>query len=550
MSEQQLKNFNDIADLQDELLNIDINDEHSLDLLYQKLSISELLKNKWTFRSVLVSIYTCYLSRPHSHMRYIELFIKIAKLPLNTYTSDDYVLSFTNNFFLYQLLLVGLVNISSIYELSSRSTKMVKYFYPEIKEKYPNLPTLEKSTFGHIIKYVKQAGYEINDNDTQEIINKFIELRAKGENPDAVALSIRHDDIERLQQLLYQTNTPVDKKIEHSIFERFIFINDDYSPSLIEYAAFFGSIECFKFLYQKLESFPQNLSQFAVAGGNYEIIHLCEQEKIQFDDESLMVSIRFFRSEITSYIEENFNVQKTIDDASKAIVYYNLRALMDCEPIIREDPNRRNTRGYTLLTLACLNGDQDIINYLITTFSDKIDINTPTTQGETPLSYAAEFGHYELVKYLVSFPNININSTSKSGITPLMYAIRQGHLNVVKFLASLPKIKILDDSAKIFSILELSVESNKLDIVKYVWNTLVFDNMDESKKKFLRNNFYFKFQMQLSLHVAMQNESKEIIDFLGSIFPEITNEYIHIYNSTHESNETKSSNEYEEEEEK
>ena len=80
--EQQLKNFNDIADLQDELLSVDINDDNSLDPIYQKLTTSPLLHSKWTFRSVLVSIYTCFLCRPHSGMKYVNFFIQKLKIKI------------------------------------------------------------------------------------------------------------------------------------------------------------------------------------------------------------------------------------------------------------------------------------------------------------------------------------------------------------------------------------------------------------------------------------------------------------------------------------
>lgn len=556
-ADQQLKNFMAVADLQDELLNLDFRDESVINSFIKKLSSSPLLDSKWTFRSVLISIYTCFLSRPLSDFDYINLFIEIAKNPKNSFSSDDYIINFTNKFFIYQLYKSGLVNIKSIYDESFRSSNFCLYFYPEISSYYPDSILVKHTDFITDIRdNIISSGYQLDIKDSQSCLDKFFEFRSKGTSPNPVALAIRCDDVERLQQLLSQTNTSFNSIIEKSIFERFVFINsNDLSkdPILIEYAAFFSSIKCFKFLYQQSDYLPQSLATFAVAGGNYEIIHLCELGKVQFDDNSLMISIRFFRSELTEYLEDNFEIKKTVNDVSKSLIFYNLQALIDCKSVIYEDPNKRDSNGYNALSLSSLNGDLDIINYLILTFGSKIDVNAKNKYKNSPLYDAAGHGHFEVVKYLCSIPeidiniqndknnhtalhhaaekgylniveflcslpNIDINANSDGNYLPIDAAFQYGHIDIINFLASLPDIVIYDENNRKYSILEYSIMSRRVEVVKLAWD-LICKTIDksvkiENKDDFIKNNEILKGHKIIATAFSSYINEVEINNFL------------------------------------
>lgn len=542
-----------IADIQDELLSLKFHEDNEIDLFNKKLLANPFIHTKWTCRSILVSIYTCYLCRPHSHDNYINLFINFAKHPNNSFQSDDYVNNFSNKFFIYQLYKANLVTIDSIYLKAHNFKDFLDYFIPEINFFYPTSPLIKEKSFYSMKQSVISSGYQIDENDIQSYLDKFIELRSKGQNPNPIAIAIRNDDVERFQTLLSQTNTSLNSTISRSIFERFIFI-DDEEPTLIEFASYFGSINCFKFLYQNIQKLPESISDYAIAGGNYEIIHLIEQSQVKFTNTSLMTSIRFFQTEIMEYLEETLGIEKTIDDACKSIVYYNLRSLIECEKIIQVNPNKHESVGYTLLSIASMNGDLDIIKYLIQKF-DKIDINLKTTSGLSPLMFAALKGHYEVIKYYSTLPKIDINATNNQKMTALHLACQIGNLKIVKFLCSLPKININPDCGlnlrpidlaankgyieiiryisslpnvviyntgeKSISIIELAVQSKNIEVVK-----LVLDLVDKSlgrelknKDEFKNNDQIFKGHMMASYNIALKNNSKDIADFLkGEIF--------------------------------
>ena len=106
---------------------------------------------------------------------------------------------------------------------------------------------------------------------------------------------IRRDDFEKLQEISSQGKFDFNQKIAPSLYERFSFINKE-NVSIIDYAAFFGSIKCFKFLL-KNGSNIMNSYKYAVAGGNKEIIKICEQKYAAFNG-VCAAAVRFHRNDI------------------------------------------------------------------------------------------------------------------------------------------------------------------------------------------------------------------------------------------------------------
>jgi len=61
------------------------------------------------------------------------------------------------------------------------------------------------------------------------------------------------------------------------------------------------------------------------------------------------------------------------------------------------------------------------------------DINTCSKNGKSPLSAAAERGHFHVVQFLVQ-NGANVNISDENGNTSVSLAASNGHSNVVKFL--------------------------------------------------------------------------------------------------------------------
>src|SRR3989304_5932862 len=94
------------------------------------------------------------------------------------------------------------------------------------------------------------------------------------------------------------------------------------------------------------------------------------------------------------------------------------------------DINHQLENGYTALTLAVANGNQEKSKLLLQKAADP---NIPNKLSVTPLGFAAFYGNKELCKLLVSF-GAQINYQDIDGSSPLMKAAQNGHGDVVKFL--------------------------------------------------------------------------------------------------------------------
>ena len=62
------------------------------------------------------------------------------------------------------------------------------------------------------------------------------------------------------------------------------------------------------------------------------------------------------------------------------------------------------------------------------------NVNRNTRYGRTPLSWAAGYGHEEVVRMLLERNDVNPNTADKDGQTPLSWATRKGHGAVVRLL--------------------------------------------------------------------------------------------------------------------
>ena len=87
--------------------------------------------------------------------------------------------------------------------------------------------------------------------------------------------------------------------------------------------------------------------------------------------------------------------------------------------------------GSSLLHYASEFGHLEIVKYLV----EEVGMNSETQNEDrdTPLQYASWFGYLEIVKYLVEEMNVNPETQDDFGYTPLHDASHQSHLEIVKY---------------------------------------------------------------------------------------------------------------------
>ena len=216
-------------------------------------------------------------------------------------------------------------------------------------------------------------------------------LVSEGINPAEVAKAIRSDNIVSLQQISTYHNFDFNQKIVPSLYERFSFINHN-NVSLIDYAAFFGSINCFKFLLLN-GSDIKNTGIYAIAGGNLEIFHICEK-KNSLTYKSYEISIIFHQNNIFYYLYQNkVHRPKNLSHLGIQCIKsdnYEIFSFLEKEGMI--------------ITLDIINKAARAGNlFLLGRFNHKF--HTPIN----PLSPAAKSGNPELFKMLLDQNNLDVN---------------------------------------------------------------------------------------------------------------------------------------------
>ena len=192
------------------------------------------------------------------------------------------------------------------------------FFYPEIQ------------------KFINKEDKEKLKNDLQlqndDAISSFEIKRQIGENDSYICQLIRNDSIEEFVSYKNRTNMNISSIINPSYYETNSFLLKKETISLIEYSAFFGSIQIFQYIALNNGDFTNDLWLCAIHGKNAEIIHHLESLHIEPKDktynECLKESIKCHHNEIAEYIQNNLLNEKnnTSDDVIKwGIQFFNYK---------------------------------------------------------------------------------------------------------------------------------------------------------------------------------------------------------------------------------
>ena len=204
------------------------------------------------------------------------------------------------------------------HQKQTKSFLNLPYFYPELKSK------LNMTLIQSVENFIKETD--------PEALNNFEERRKSGEQYSYISQLIRNDSLDDFILYMNQVNLTFSSKLKFSIFETNSFLLN-HEPTLIEYAAFFGSIQIFKYLLIKNAELNPSLWLFAVHGRNAEIIHLLEENDVKPLDKSynecLKEAIKCHHNDIADYIIDNIigydveseNIEKKFDQNSLAFAF-------------------------------------------------------------------------------------------------------------------------------------------------------------------------------------------------------------------------------------
>lgn len=291
----------------------------------------------------LMSLLKLLLKISNNHHRGPTFFNKIEQILLvfqkdikNFYSNSEIFNTFMYNkrillFLLEQRIMIMDEHIVKKIIRNYLSMNYPQYFLPEIK------PFMNEKWFP---KYDPERIFTENDwveGITKELPENFYENRKTGENENQICKLIRNDLIEDFIIYIRQNNYSLKSEICSSIYETNYFINYyKYSRfalnskiNLIEYAAFFGSYQIFKYLHMNGIELTPSLWLFAIHGRDTNIIHLLienhieptiliqrenssngKETEIKSYKNCFLYSINFHHNDIAKYILTNFIKKK------------------------------------------------------------------------------------------------------------------------------------------------------------------------------------------------------------------------------------------------
>ena len=451
--------FNAIVEFQNKLSELsDSTFENTINFLNSLSSI--FLNDKHCLQRLLLVINSSLNSEPLKICQYQKLFNFLKDKLIQYFSSDELFIMFkTNKPALLFLSNLNCFDVSSLLFLDIHNIDLLFYFAPEILTSLKN----KKRKFGEI--NFREYLYEKMN------ITEHIETRAKLANIDPISIAIRDDNLEMFQDIISHSN--IDEmsstKIQYSFFEPFHFINQMIKMellSLIEYASFFGSINIFKFLLTNDNNLTKFRGKFAIAGGNAEIIHILEENDINFNSlDCLSTAIQFNHNDIVHYLHDTKEVKYDIKLIQTCVQYENISIL---EEIFNETPksNEDQSAIISAIETATNTGNLDIILYLLNQMS-KRDDKIGETQLISFLNNACRFGYLDIVQYFINEKHVSYTSDLFKG---LYSASEFGHISTVKFLCTLPKINLnYKYQVTTDTPLTIAAYNGHLDIVKFLY---------------------------------------------------------------------------------
>jgi len=150
-----------------------------------------------------------------------------------------------------------------------------------------------------------------------------------------------------------------------------------------------------------------------------------------------------------------------------------------------------NSNGNSVFITACQNRCLHVIQYMVEKYSMMIKdrgykvndekqkemINAKNINGKTTVMYACEYGHLEIVKYLIRL-GATLDTISNNGDTPLIYAAMNNKIEVVKFLLRFYPKMINKKNYDNQTALTIADQNRYYSLVKILKEYYIMNNID------------------------------------------------------------------------
>lgn len=455
-----------------------------------------------------------------SKIQLIQLFSSICSLHFTRTNHRDFCSKLIETLLPRFLLFISKAELASMFEFQSKDLYL-RFFelgiitVDEILEKLKLFQDEEYFLYFHdIIEEQSKSDFDILKNKYQKALNdndlRDFKIRRKiGKNDTPIALSIREDDVDKCQTIMSSSNIGFNSRIPYSLYETLGTVNRKSNmPYLLEYAAFFGSIKCFKYFIMNNAPITEHLVSFAIFGGNVEIIHICENCHASLKL-ALRSSICCFRDDFYDYFQDAQDIEFTDSAVCCAIRNYNANAIIRCLRIIYKNPNICDDRGDYPILISSVKGYIDILFMLSSIKS--IDFNVVDQNGDTSIALSADHHHILIFNILIEVKEVDVNNINSFGENLL--------------------VKLVEDN--LIGLLQNTLNRNDIIVMNpnchenEIYKAISFGNMDAIKLFFNHKKYKYEVTQINSLAffiiVAAFNEMWNFVDYFLSKCQQLLN---------------------------
>jgi len=411
-----------------------------------------------------------------------DLFLSLVLKPRPQYSSPSRIILFHMLRFLYDK---GVYTIDEIFDFitlfrKSPQTalayndylKLVLFFSKEIKNTNSGITEYILKMFDHLIstRFGNQYLGTLLSSESSELEEQI----KYGCTKNSILFFTKYDEVDYLQELSAQPEFDIMSQIKSSDFESNQFFNGYFY--LINVAAIFGSIKCFRFLLMSISNHKTLLNSslliHSIAGGNIDVLRMCHQECTFKDHTNILMSAALAcQLDVFSWIyQESLSGQLTENYFAEVFAFASknrLDHIIDqCLNLgISIDAGHESYTHKTLLHNAALESDLDLIRFCV---SKGASANSLDVHGSTPFMYACGANDVECVKEICKIDGIDINILNYEKRSGLHFAAIRSNIDMLIYLINDLKMdyKLVDTSGK--SILHYAASSGNVQMITFI----------------------------------------------------------------------------------
>ncbi|KAK8897711.1 hypothetical protein M9Y10_015676 [Tritrichomonas musculus] len=518
--------FKKLRDIEEKLhLFLQNQDDQSTNLILfiEDLQEAKLLENKYELKSFLHLVVAISNNCHRSQL----FFSNIDLLLKSLYYKIQYFFTNFEIFHIFQRnkrLLLFLFNLKilkptkEIYSVIITNKKCIEgryleYFFPEFES------FIDKET-------KKSIGDQIPELKERITIDIFNQKREKGENDNYLCNLIQNDLIVDFISYVERTNISLFSTIPSSIFEtNLLLINKN--PTLIEYSAFYGSIQIIQYLNLQNVGLETTIWPFAIHGRNAEVIRFLEENKVKSLHNSfqylIVESIKCHHNEIADYFRNNFCDEEKIYDYylyRKALKYYNFAfftndminsIINSCKFDLELNiPYYLSKYDYYLIIeflLKCTMVEKGII---FNRYKNILDINHQYTIYKSCTQYSGDIVDYIAINN-GDIPKCQEPENNLKKIASYMFHQKEVEI-YTKYEYDIETSTVLNIAARKgnIDIIQLLISKNEIDV-----NAKSTRSYKKPKKSYGDMNLYYlKTEEKTVLHEAIESEYIEVVQYL------------------------------------